>query len=290
VKVDFREMTGADLPDGLRLSRASGWNQTLADWRLMLALGSGLFRVGVEDGRVVATGGAVRYGRALAWICMILVDPACRGRGLGTRAFDEVLARLLEERERDGLEAIGLDATPAGHGIYAQRGFVDGPALLRLRREAGPGAAAGSGRIEPTRPMVPADLGPVLDLDRGVFGADRAAVLRDALAAAPGLARVAVDGGRVRGYCFGRHGDHSDHVGPVVAEDPALALALVAGCSRTEGARPLILDARGEPSWTAALGTLGFRSQRPFTRMYVGDARPPSRPALELAVRGPEMG
>ncbi len=50
----------------------------------------------------------------------------------------------------------------------------------------------------------------------------------------------------------------------------------------------MIVDARAP--WAAALEALGFRVQRPFTRMYLGDVRPASRPALELAVRGPEMG
>jgi len=291
----FRDMTEADLAGGLRLSRASGWNQTLEDWRLALSLGPGLFRVGVEDGRVVASGGAVRYGRDLAWICMILVDPGCRGRGLGTRVFDEVLARVIEAQARDGLVAVGLDATPAGRGLYAPRGFVDGPPLVRMRREGSAPAASGSpepppepDRLSAARPMAAADLDAVLALDREVFGADRAAVLRDALARAPGLAHVAVAGGRVRGYCLGRHGDHSDHVGPVVAADLARARALLCAALSARPGRPVIVDARAP--WTAALEALGFRAQRPFTRMYLGDARPPARPALELAIRGPEMG
>ncbi len=288
----LRDMTPADLEDGLRLSRASGWNQTLDDWRLLLSLGPGLFRAAVEDGRVVATGGAVRYGRAIAWICMILVDPACRGRGFGTRLFDDVLARVEEARRLDGIQAVGLDATPAGRVLYLPRGFVDGPALLRMRCEpdappgAPPGVPNGAARV---RPLGEADLDAVLALDRQVFGADRAAVLRDALLRAPALARVAEEDGRVRGYCFGRRGDHSDHVGPVVAEAAALGLRLVLAAAASS-TRPLIVDARDEPSWTAALASAGFVAARPFTRMYRGAGRPASRPALELAVRGPEMG
>ena len=63
--------------------------------------------------------------------------------------------------------------------------------------------------------------------------------------AAPGLAHVTVASRRVRGYCFGRHGDHSDHVGPVVAEDPAVARELVARLlSPQTRERPVIVDAR----------------------------------------------
>jgi hypothetical protein len=79
-------------------------------------------------------------------------------------------------------------------------------------------------------------------------------------------------------------------VGPIVAEDRASALDLVRACLSTPRRRPLILDARAEPDWLAALGDLGLREQRRFTRMYLGPQRPPARPELELAVCGPEFG
>ena len=76
----FRDMTEDDLPGGPAPLPASGWNQTEADWRLLLAPPS-VFRAAVVDGRVVASAGAVVYGDGLAWVCMVLVDPAERGRG-----------------------------------------------------------------------------------------------------------------------------------------------------------------------------------------------------------------
>jgi GNAT superfamily N-acetyltransferase len=285
--VHFREMTEADVESGLRLSRASGWNQTADDWHLLLSLGQGLFRVGVADGHVVASGGAVRYGEVLAWICMILVDPACRGQGLGTRVFDEVLARVRRLVDAGQLATVGLDATPAGRGIYLLRGFAEGPALVRMAAEPMP--AAHAPHHGPVRPMAPADLEAVLDLDRAASGLPRATVLHRALASAPGLARVFHGGGRVRGFCLGRHGDRADHVGPVVAEDGVVAHELVAACLAQPRARPLIVDARLEPGWLAALRVLGFQEQRPFTRMYLQDRRPAAQPALEWAVRGPEF-
>jgi hypothetical protein len=138
--------------------------------------------------------------------------------------------------------------------------------------------------------MAPGDLGALLELDRNAFGAPRAAVLHHALASAPELARVARHGGELRGFCLGRHGESCDHVGPVVAEDEEIARELVAACLARPRRRPLIVDARVEPAWLAALEELGFREQRPFTRMYLHDRRPPARPALERVVRGPEFG
>lgn len=284
-------MTEDDLADGLRLSRASGWNQTLEDWRLLLSLGPGLFRVACLEGEVVASGGAVAYGEALAWICMILVWPGARGRGVGTRIFDEVLERARRRVEAGRLRSVGLDATPAGRGIYLRRGFRDAGGLVRMRAE-GAGSSPGPRTREPrtSRLLTPGDLEPVLRRDREVFGADRGAVLRWALASAPELARVAIDGDRVRGYCFGRHGDHSAQVGPLVADSREVALALVAACAAQPGSRPLVLDARDDRDWLDALASQGFREQRPFSRMYLDRGRPDGRPADELAVTGPEFG
>jgi GNAT superfamily N-acetyltransferase len=293
-RLDFRDMTEVDLEGGLRLSRASGWNQTIEDWWLLFSLGPGLFRVGVEDGRVVASGGAVRYGDALAWICMILVDPARRGRGIGTRIFDDVLDRTEALVRTDGLRVVGLDATPAGHGLYAQRGFRDAGGIVRMRVGSDLESCSGEqGRIQDltpyVRPLATEDLPAVLARDREVFGADRGAVLRWAFATAPELAWVVRRDGTTA-YCFGRHGDHSDQVGPLVAEDPALARDLLAACLSRPRSRPLVVDARTDPAWLPVLAGMGFREQRPFTRMYRGDARPAGQPALELAVLGPEFG
>jgi len=282
---ELRDMTEDDLAEGLRLSRASGWNQTLEDWRQLLALGPGLFRVGLEDGRVVATAGAVRYGAALAWICMVLVDPAARGRGLGTAIFDEVLSRCQAEAREGRLRTVGLDATPGGRRVYVKRGFVDGPALVRLRGEQGGGPSS----PRPVDPIAEQDLAPILALDLEVFGADRAPLLRWALAAAPDLAWVARAGGRVSGYCFGRHGDRSDQAGTVVAEDLAVAVELVRACLSADRGRSLVVDARAEPAWLRALGELGFREERPLTRMYLADAPPPAPMRLERAIFGPEF-
>jgi hypothetical protein len=76
----------------------------------------------------------------------------------------------------------------------------------------------------------------------------------------------------------------------VVAEEPALARDIVVACLSIARSRPLVLDARVDPGWLAVLGALGFGEQRPFKRMYLGDARPDARPALEPAVLGPEFG
>jgi GNAT superfamily N-acetyltransferase len=99
------------IPDGLRLCRAAGWNQTARDWAQFLDATPDGARIAVADGGVVGTAATIRYGGAFAWIGMVLVDPAVRGRGIGTRLFDEALGLLSD------IPVARLDATPLRGGV-----------------------------------------------------------------------------------------------------------------------------------------------------------------------------
>jgi GNAT superfamily N-acetyltransferase len=279
--VRFRDMAADDVAAGLRLCRANNWNQTEADWRVLLEKPS-VFRVAaLPDGRVVGTAGAIGYGRELAWVCMVLVDAAERGHGLGSALVAQVLERL------GSFESVGLDATPKGRPVYARLGFADAYGLVR--------AAAGVSVEKPTsaveaRPMTEADLEGVLAWDREVFEADRARVLRRAFDAAPEQARVVAAEGALDGYCFGRRGHHSDSIGPVVARSREAARALVGAGLRSGAERRVIVDAVAAPEWRADLEALGFREERGLTRMYLGGRRPAETREPLWAVFGPEFG
>ena len=282
----LRVMTPDEIPDGLRLSGAAGWNQTGEDWRFLLDRNPGRFVVAVRDGRVIGSGGAVCYGTALAWVCMILVDPNERGHGIGTRIVQGVLDRLTD------LSAVGLDATPHGQGVYAGLGFVETGRLLRV--EAAASAPHGAPEQRPpdaarVRPIGPRDLDRVLALDQVVFGADRADLLRWAARQAPALCRVD-EAGAIVGYCFGRRGSRSRQIGPVTARDAATARALVAAAMHAEPGGRVVLDVpAGRADWLAMLKEMGFAVQRPLIRMFRA-SRPPGRPPRQWAIFGPEFG
>lgn len=275
--VAFRDMSVADVPSGLRLCRQSGWNQIEADWRLLLEPPS-LVRLAVLGDRVVGSAGAVVYGDRMAWVCMVLVDPAERGHGLGTDLVAQVLERLPKTR------AVGLDATPQGRPVYERLGFRAAFELGRLEWAPENRAAAAAS----VRPLAAADLPRVLAEDAVVFGADRGRLLRHALGAAPEYAWCVAGGGSPLAYAFGRHGENADQVGPVVAPAVPQARALVSAC--LAGARRRVfLDAPAWPEWRANLAELGFREQRTFTRMYRDGREPDSRPGSSFAILGPEF-
>lgn len=279
--VTFLDLTDDDIPAGLRLCRQSGWNQTEADWRSLLQPPS-IFRGARIGDRIVGTAGAAVYGERLAWVCMVLVDRAERGRGLGTSLVEQVVGRL------PARALVGLDATPKGQAVYEGLGFEGAGSLARLETTS-PATPAEPPRA--VRAMTEADLPRVLRRDQEVFGADRGRVLRAARAAAPGYAWCVEEGDTLVAYGFGRPGHDADHIGPVVGFRTSAAIAIVASSLRTRPGRRFFIDASPRPEWRQALGDLGFREQRGFTRMYRGGrSLAPSGGEDCLAIFGPEFG
>lgn len=279
--VAIREMTPADIPAGLSLCRASRWNQTERDWRHFLSTAPGGARVAVEKGRVIGTVATMPYG-PFTWISMVLVDPASRGRGVGTRLLKEGLAIVPE-----GVAA-RLDATPAGEALYRKLGFADEYRLARWFLNAGGTRPAGARRA---RPLAQGDWPAILEMDRHAFGASRAALLEHLARHAAEYAWVLEEAGALRGYLFGRHGAVREHLGPLVAESAESAQQLLQSCLAAYPDRAVFVDVPDDrAAWSAALLEFGFAVERPFLRMHRGMLKAPEQPALVYAICGPEFG
>ena len=277
----LRPMTMEDIAGGLRLGRASGWNQLAADWRLFLdSPGSGGWLI-ERAGKTLGTAACMRYD-ALAWVAMMLVDPAERRAGLGAQLLSAALASLA------GAPCAGLDATPAGEPLYRRFGFVGDYSLVRSRATIDP--ARLPDRLLDARPMHAGDLAAVCRWDREVFGADRGRLLAALFQRAPECAWIAIDAGGVQGYCFGRPGCLYHQLGPVVARDPATARDLAVSCIARLGGRELAIDAPlldGE--WLDFLKSAGFVEERRFVRMFLRGHVHPGTPARQYAICGPEF-
>ena len=282
----------ADVDDALQLSAAAHWNQTTEDWRTMLALGQGWgLRARAADGTrpLVASTVVLPYDAGFAWVSMVLVQPAFRGQGLATRLLRHALAHLAER----GLTPI-LDATPAGHAVYARQGLADTWGFARWRRAAAaPTPAAGLPKGIRLRPWLGGDASAVAAFDRPVFGADRLALLQILAQRRPSMAWLAEDeAGRLCGFVCGRDGREAAQVGPLVADDEAVGLALLdAALAALPGAVCVDLCDHHR-SLLPRLQALGFEFQRPFTRMVLGPPGQPAPgdPAKLMLVAGPELG
>jgi ribosomal protein S18 acetylase RimI-like enzyme len=162
-------------------------------------------------------------------------------------------------------------AVPVSSAASASSGAPAAAAALAPDAALAPGAA-----LAP-RPATAADLPAIAGLDRRVFGADR----REILSQLPRLAEQVLvvdgpDGGRagrsdpagpaIRGFAASWAHDGSLMAGPVVAEDLAVATALLTALAAGTGL-PLRLEVAGRhpglAAWAAAHG-LTARSQTTF--------------------------
>jgi GNAT superfamily N-acetyltransferase len=273
-----------ELGDAAALVREAGWNQVAADWRIFLDLGT-VYAVRTGAGRVIATAATLPYGGRFAWISMVLVAGEYRRRGLASR----LMGRCIEELTAAGLVPV-LDATPAGRAVYGALGFEDAWGFYRLAcGEAGASSLpAPAGAV--IQPIDDAVFSELCRYDAAVFGADRSGVLARLRGRLPPAELVARRGGQVCGLLLGRDGRSATQLGPLVADDAAIAQALLArGLAAIDG--PVYIDlADAQAGLRAWLEGLGFAAQRPFTRMLHRRSAGFDDTARTFAVAGPELG
>ncbi|WP_175409535.1 GNAT family N-acetyltransferase [Streptomyces sp. TRM64462] len=253
-RLPVRRLGREELADCLRLARGRGWPAELRAWDLLFATGA-VYGTAADDrgsggngngngngsgggsgsggGRGLAGAvGVVRYGSAVTTIGGMLVAERYAGQGLGTRLLRHAL-------DRAPADTLWLTATGQGRPLYERFGFRDIGTLVRCSGTPRPPASSRTSRTsrtgEASRAAGPADLPGIAALDGEVFGADRSVLLRH-LAAVAAQVRV-VDGPRgPRGYAMAWDAVGTTAIGPVVADGPDTAVALLAGlAARIEG-------------------------------------------------------
>ena len=275
----LRVMTPDDIPAGMRLKEIAGWNQTRGDWeRFLSASPQGCF-VAETDGEVVGSAATISYEGRFAWIGMVLVDPATRGQGIGTR----LLVKAIEHLDGCGIPSMKLDATPQGKPIYEKLGFVTEYEIERWQLHRAPAPAASIAASPVTQEM--------LDQDREIFGADRSALLRSIALEHPAFVLQTQSRGKLTGYSLGRRGELADHLGPWVAQEESSARRLLDEfLLRTRREKVFVDGMKNSPWAMKLLRARGFQYSRSLTRMYRGRNDFPGRPELQGAIFGPEFG
>jgi GNAT superfamily N-acetyltransferase len=266
-------LSASDIERGMELVTEVGWNQTPADWAMMLAAGDGR-GIRTPDGRLIATSVAMRYPIHSGWISMVIVDPAHRGQGY---------ARRLLEAAVQGLEEEGfvpaLDATPAGRAVYARLGFEEFASITRWR---------GWGRGPKGR--APVGVGEVDQHARS-----RAAALAAGYDMREPLSRIAARGwtwsnpGK-EAFAWARPGRAATHLGPVVSQTDASALAL---CEEAleQLSGPILVDVPDQQTALSQfLASRGFSRERGFHRMTKGQGTSAGLSDTLRATAGPELG
>ncbi len=278
--IRLRGMDAGDLPLGVRLKDQAGWNQTEADWQRLLALAPDGCFAAECGGQPVGTAVACVFGR-VGWIAMVLVDPAYRGRGIGTRLVEHSIEHL----DRQAVRSIRLDATPLGRPVYEKLGF-------RVEYELARWEGVAPVRCPPHRvARAEADqLEAIAEFDQQLTCTPRRRLLDHLFRQQPGAMRVVVGPEGLLGYATWREGSLAAFIGPAMALGAEVGQELVDAVLAACAGRSVFIDVPCDngPA-TRWAQSCGFTVQRPFTRMVRGEPVA-DRPACLWASSGPENG
>jgi GNAT superfamily N-acetyltransferase len=265
----IRNMTRLEVDVLVDWAAREGWNPGLHDADAFWATDPAAFVAADLDGELIGGGAITSYDGEFGFMGFFIVRPEHRGRGLGNALWHARLERL-RARLRPGA-SIGLDGVFAMQHYYAAGGFVLSHRDLRFRADIP--------RPPETLPATDSDIGPldtvpfeqVLEYDRHCFPAQRAGFLRKWISQPDALALGCRRDGRLRGFGVVRRCREGCKIGPLFADDVAVAKSLLAPLSLFAAGGPLFLDA---PENNPAAIELA-REQRMSevfgcARMYVG--------------------
>ncbi|MBN1336173.1 MAG: GNAT family N-acetyltransferase [Deltaproteobacteria bacterium] len=121
-EIRYEVVTDAPVEEILALYRAAGWwtegdrgSETIHG----ILLGSLVFVVAVEDGRIVGMARALSDGVSDAWIQDVTVLPSHRRRGIGARLVERVTEACLAR----GVTWVGLVAETGTESFYGAIGY-----------------------------------------------------------------------------------------------------------------------------------------------------------------------
>ncbi|WP_431283563.1 GNAT family N-acetyltransferase [Humitalea sp. 24SJ18S-53] len=214
---NIRTLTPTESQSVIDWAAAEGWNPGMADLDAFLAQDSGLFLGLEEDGVLQSVIAATRYGADFGFIGCYIARPEARGRGFGIAIWRAGMAQLAGR-------LVGLDGVVAQQDNYRKSGFALAWNNIRFggtptRRDAPANGVVDAGSVP---------FAAVAAFDRTVFPGPRDAFLRTWIATPGHIALAAVADGEVTGFGVIRPSREGHKIGPLTAQTPKVAEALLA--------------------------------------------------------------
>jgi predicted GNAT family N-acyltransferase len=267
----------AHLEGALKLSQEISWPYRIEDWDFALQLGHGF--VLQRAGAVIGTAAWWPYGETHASAGMIIVANAAQGRGYGAQLMDALLASAYPR-------TILLNSTAEGQALYQRRGFVpigfiqQHQGIPRGRHEAPPSCLV--------RSMAASEFEAITRLDREATGCARRPLL-DRLVQS-GDSYVLLRDGIPRGYAISRLFGRGHVVGPVVAESPTDARALIEAVLASLGRVFVRIDTPASSQLGEWLEGIGLQQVGDAITMVLGARAPSTGPTRTFAIANQSFG
>lgn len=256
----IRAMTRVELDLMVDWAADEGWNPGLHDADCFHAADPDGFFVGLLDGEPIASISGVAYDDGFGFLGFYIVRPEHRGKGYGLAIWNACMDYL-------GGRNVGLDGVVAQQHNYRKSGYA--LAYSNVRYE-GVGAAAAADDVVALS-SVPFDR--IAAYDRACFPARRDRFLRCWLAMPDSTGHAVLRDGALAGYGVRRRCRAGHKIGPLFADDDAVAETLFTALAGRIADEPVFLDI--PETNTAARSLVERHAMRPVfetARMYTEKA------------------
>ncbi|GAA2974307.1 GNAT family N-acetyltransferase [Actinokineospora diospyrosa] len=260
------EITAASV-DEIRLmstwAHDEGWNPGRSDPQAFAPADPSGFLIGRLDGEPVACVSAIRYGNGFGFIGFYIARPAVRGQGYGIQLWRAATQRLSGR-------LIGLDGVVAQQPNYRKSGFIR--AWNNVRFEGTPSTVDSQVRLVDARSL---PFTQIAEYDRRFFPEPRDAFLSTWLSLPDRTTRVALRDNTITGLAVRRDAQGPSRIGPLYADTPDTAAALL---NSVAAGTPVAIDVPdANPAAVRLVHEAGLTPTFEAARMYTG-------PAPELAL------
>ncbi|MEM8564256.1 MAG: GNAT family N-acetyltransferase [Pseudomonadota bacterium] len=267
-KLHIRHMTRAEVDQLVDWAAQEGWNPGLQDAEIFWQTDPQAFLAAEVGGQLIGGGAITSYGGEFGFMGFFIVRPEHRGNGWGDTLWHQRRKRLLD-RLNEGA-GIGLDGVFDMQHYYAKGGFKLSHRNLRYRRQV-PGRAATAPKTAPIVPLSEVPFDELQAYDRHCFPAPREVFLKHWIAQSKGLALGYYHNTMLQGYGVIRTCREGFKLGPLFADDPAIAGELFEALSAFAAGDALYLDApENNPEAMALVQSHNMEEVFGCARMYLG--------------------
>ncbi|MGV6805214.1 MAG: GNAT family N-acetyltransferase [Ruegeria sp.] len=217
----IRPLSADELRHAVDWAGREGWNPGLRDAACFRSTDPDGFLGGFLEGEMIASVSAVNYDDAFSFLGFYIVRPEFRGSGHGLEIAQHAMAHCTGRN-------MGLDGVVEQQDNYRKSGFVFAYNNYRFSGTVS-GILSRLPDIEIATVSVTGCTAELRDYDRDLFPARRDAFLDGWLSAQGHVSRTCFQEGRITGYATLRPCLTGYKVGPLFADDTAVAQALLSG-------------------------------------------------------------
>jgi hypothetical protein len=246
-----------------RWAGGEGWNPGNTDAHAFFVADPGGFLIGRLDGEPVVCISVVKYGQGFGFLGFYIARPPVRGKGYGIKVWQAGMARLAGRN-------VGLDGVVAQQANYRKSGFRNAWNNIRYEGPSFAARAPAGVSLVDARSVA---FDKLAAFDRRFFPEARDSFLASWISLPERAAVAAVNDGKLVGFAVMRACQAASRVGPLFADSPDIAAALVSALAQKTGATAVAIDIPDINKPAVALaGKAGLKPSFETARMYTGAA------------------